>query len=90
MSTTHQLPDASADAVLGAAAAPDDRAEVLVWARQQRAAADAAEAAILVAACAWADLNSVDCVTDAATYVAAWGDSGLTVAGEDAIGRKAG
>ncbi len=84
MSTTHQLPDPSADAVLGAVDAPDDRAEVLVWAGQQRAAADAAEAAILVAACAWADMNSVDGVTDAATYIEAWGDSGLTVAGEGA------
>src|SRR3954447_16099033 len=70
--------------VSGAAASLDAAAGtavgVLAFARDRRAAADAAEADLLRAACAWADLHPAESITDAVRF----GDTPVPVAGEGA------
>src|SRR5262245_28300831 len=59
--------------------------EVLDFARQQRAAADRAEADLLAAACAWADLHPAESIDRAETFIVrGFGDTGIPVAGEGA------
>ena len=60
--------------------AADTAAGVLAFARERRAAADAAEADLLRAACAWADLHPAESIGDALRY----GDTPVPVAGEGA------
>src|SRR3954452_497736 len=55
-------------------------AGVLAFARDRRAAADAAEADLLRAACAWADLHPAESITDAVRF----GDTPVPVAGPGA------
>src|SRR3954454_7497580 len=65
-------------ASLGTAA--DTAAGVLAFARDRRAAADAAEADLLGAACAWADLHPAESIGDAVRF----GDTPVPVAGPGA------
>src|SRR3954451_1125581 len=60
--------------------AADTTAGVLAFARDRRAAADAAEADLLSAACAWADLHPAESITDAVRF----GDTPVPVAGPGA------
>src|SRR6188508_927633 len=60
--------------------AVDAAAGVLAFARDRRAAADAAEADLLRAACAWADLHPAESITDAVRF----GDTPVPVAGPGA------
>src|SRR4051794_21770938 len=60
--------------------AADTTAGVLAFARGRRAAADAAEADLLRAACAWGDLHPVESITDAVRF----GDTPVPVAGPGA------
>jgi hypothetical protein len=63
----------------------DNPAGVLSFARDQRAAADRAEALQLRAAVEWAAMHSVDSISEAATLrVEGYGDTGLAVAGPGA------
>src|SRR4249919_1727763 len=66
----------------GTAAIPelDTAAAVLAFARDRRAAADAAEVDLLRAAVAWADLHQAESIHDAA-LLSRHGDQPLTVAG---------
>lgn len=57
---------------------------VLAFTRDRRRVADAAEAELLVAACAWADLNPVESMGGVETYLVAGGDTGIAIAGEGA------
>src|SRR3954452_13106376 len=63
--------------------AADTAAGVLAFARERRAAADAAEADLLGAACAWADLHPAESIHDAA-FVSRPGAQPLAVAGPGA------
>src|SRR3954452_21451848 len=63
--------------------AADTAAGVLAFARDRRAAADAAEADLLGAACAWADLHPAESIHDAA-LLSRHGDQPLAVAGSGA------
>src|SRR3954467_6666052 len=67
-------------ATAGLDTAVDAAAGVLVFARGRRAAADAAEADLLGAACAWADLHPAESITDAVRF----GDTPVPVAGAGA------
>ncbi len=71
----------------GAATSLDTAADtadgVLAFARDRRAAADAAEVDLLRAACAWADLHPAESIHDAA-LLSRHGDQPLTVAGPGA------
>jgi len=59
--------------------------DVLSFARERRVAADRAEAELLLAACAWADLHPAESVDGASTYWAdGFGDTGIPVAGAGA------
>src|SRR3954451_16489107 len=60
--------------------AADTTAGVLAFARDRRAAADAAEADLLGAACAWADLDPAESITEAVRF----GDTPVPVAGPGA------
>src|SRR6187401_3022408 len=60
--------------------AVDAAAGVLAFARDRRAAADAAEADLLRAACSWADLHPAESITDAVRF----GDTPVPVAGPGA------
>src|SRR6188768_2260022 len=60
--------------------AADTAAGVLAFARDRRAAADAAEADLLHAACAWADLHPAESIGDAVRF----GDTPVPVAGPGA------
>src|SRR6188472_129989 len=60
--------------------AADTAAGVLAFARDRRAAADAAEADLLGAACAWADLHPAASIGEAVRF----GDTPVPVAGEGA------
>jgi len=60
--------------------AADTAAGVLAFARDRRAAADAAEADLLRAACAWADLHPAESIGDAVRF----GDTPVPVAGPGA------
>src|SRR3954451_9329943 len=62
------------------ATAADTAVGVLAFARDRRAGADAAEADLLRAACAWADLDPAESITDAVRF----GDTPVRVAGEGA------
>ena len=63
----------------------DTAAAVLDYAREQRRMADRAEANLLEAAVAWAAMHSVDSIEEAETLIeAAFGDSGMPLAGEGA------
>ena len=63
--------------------AADTAAGVLAFARDRRAAADAAEADLLRAACAWADLHPAESIHEAA-LLSRHGDTPLPVAGPGA------
>ncbi len=64
---------------------PDTASAVLDFARSRRRLADRAEAELLEAAAAWADLHSVDSIVEAATYsVRTFGDTAIPVAGPGA------
>src|SRR4051794_19431514 len=63
--------------------AADTAAGALAFARDRRAAADAAEADLLGAACAWADLHPAESIRDAA-LLSRHGDQPLAVAGSGA------
>ncbi len=64
---------------------PDTASAVLAFARSSRAAADAAEAELLVAACAWADLHPADSIDGAAAFLIGGGsEHEEPVAGEGA------
>ena len=63
--------------------AADTAAGVLAFARDRRAAADAAEADLLRAACAWADLHPAESIHDA-VLLGRHGDQPLPVAGPGA------
>src|SRR3954454_19724607 len=67
-------------ATAGLDTAADTAAGVLAFARDRRAAADAAEADLLRAACAWADLHPAESITDAVRF----GDTPVPVAGPGA------
>ena len=60
--------------------AADTAAGVLAFARDRRAAADAAEADLLHAACAWADLHPAESIGEAVRF----GDTPIPVAGPGA------
>src|SRR6187399_196148 len=60
--------------------AADTAAGVLAFARDRRAAADAAEADLLRAACSWADLHPAESIADAVRF----GDTPVPVAGPGA------
>src|SRR3954463_16242804 len=60
--------------------AADTAAGVLAFPRDRRAAADAAEADLLRAACAWAALHPAESITDAVRF----GDTPVPVAGPGA------
>src|SRR3954454_14413615 len=60
--------------------AADTAAGVLAFARDRRAAADSAEADLLRAACAWAELHPAESITDAGRF----GDTPVLVAGAGA------
>ena len=60
--------------------AADTAAGVLAFARDRRAAADAAEVDLLRAACAWADLHPAESIGDAVRF----GDTPVPVAGPGA------
>jgi 5-methylcytosine-specific restriction endonuclease McrA len=63
----------------------DSPGEVLRFARDRRAAADRAEADVLLAAVAWAEQHPPESIEEAATWFAPGvGDTGLTLAGEGA------
>ena len=63
----------------------DTASAVLEYAREQRRVADRAEADLLQAAVAWAAMHSVDSIEEAETLIeAAFGDSGMPLAGEGA------
>src|SRR3954451_24284315 len=62
------------------ATAADTAVGVLAFARDRRAGADAAEADLLRAACAWADLHPAESITDAVRF----GDTPVPVAGPGA------
>src|SRR5690349_7458827 len=63
--------------------AADTAAAVLAFARDRRAAADAAEADLLQAACTWADLHPAESIHDAA-LLSRYGEQPLAVAGPGA------
>src|SRR5919112_357303 len=64
---------------------PDGPSELLAFARDQRAAADAAEANLVQAAVAWAVMHPAESVEDAETIdVRSFGDTGIPVAGPGA------
>src|SRR3954447_14537994 len=67
-------------ATAGLDTAVDTAAGVLAFARDRRAAADAAEADLLRAACAWAALHPAESITDAVRF----GDTPVPVAGPGA------
>lgn len=58
---------------------PDTAPDLLAFAREQRRAADRAEADLFVAAAAWADQHSVDSIAPA---LADWDEKALPLAGE--------
>src|SRR6476620_7455004 len=60
--------------------AADTAAGVLAFARDRRAAADAAEVDLLRAACSWADLHPAESIYDAVRF----GDTPVPVAGPGA------
>jgi hypothetical protein len=59
----------------------DSPAEVLVFARERTAAADRAQADLLMAAVAWAEQHPPESIGEQATWITAAGDTGLPIAG---------
>ena len=57
---------------------------MLVFARESQAAANRAEADLLVAAVIWAEQHPPESIEAAATWITPGGDTGLTLAGEGA------
>ena len=64
--------------------APELAADVLVFARDSRVAADRAEADVLLAAVTWAEQHPPESIHDAATWSTRGGDCPLPLAGEGA------
>ena len=62
----------------------DSAPEVLVFARESRAAANRAQADLMVAAVTWAEQHPPESIDQAATWITPGGDTGLTLAGEGA------
>ena len=62
----------------------DTPADVLGFARDRRAAANAAEADVLLAAVTWAEQHPPESIHTASTWVAGGGDTGLPLAGPGA------
>ena len=62
----------------------DSAREVLVFARESQAAANRAQADLLVAAVTWAEQHPPESIDEAATWITPGGDTGLTLAGEGA------
>jgi Domain of unknown function (DUF222) len=62
----------------------DDPAGVLSFAREQRSAADRAEALVLTAAVEWAAMHAVDSVLDAAPGRVSYGECAVAIAGPGA------
>jgi len=62
----------------------DSARDVLVFARESQAAANQAQADLMVAAVTWAEQHPPESIVDAATWIAPGGDTGLTLAGEGA------
>ncbi len=66
---------------LGDVGSPGD---VLVFARERHAAANRAQADLLLAAVTWAEQHPPESIGEAATWITAAGDTGLPLAGEGA------
>src|SRR6187402_1478764 len=62
----------------------DSSREVLVFARESQAAANRAQADLMVAAVTWAEQHPPESIDEAATWITPGGDTGLTLAGEGA------
>ena len=62
----------------------DSAREVLVFARESQAAANRAQADLMVAAVTWAEQHPPESIDEAATWITPGGDTGLTLAGEGA------
>ena len=62
----------------------DSAREVLVFARESQAAANQAQADLMVAAVTWAEQHPPESIDEAATWLTPGGDTGLTLAGEGA------
>ncbi len=62
----------------------DHPSGVLAFARERRAAANAAEADVMLAAVTWAEQHPPESLVGAATWVSAGGDTGLPLAGPGA------
>ena len=62
----------------------DSAREVLVFARESQAAANRAQADLMVAAVTWAEQHPPESIDQAATWITPGGDTGLTLAGEGA------
>ena len=62
----------------------DSAREVLVFARESQAAANQAQADLMVAAVTWAEQHPPESIDEAATWITPGGDTGLTLAGEGA------
>ena len=60
----------------------DSSREVLVFARECQAAANRAQADLMVAAVTWAEQHPPESIDDAATWITPGGDTGLTLAGQ--------
>ena len=59
----------------------DSAREVLVFARESQAAANRAQADLMVAAVTWAEQHPSDSIVEAATWITSGADTGLTLAG---------
>ncbi len=62
----------------------DSARDVLVFARESQAAANRAQADLMVAAVTWAEQHPPESIDEAATWITPGGDTGLTLAGEGA------
>ena len=62
----------------------DSARDVLVFARESQAAANQAQADLMVAAVTWAEQHPPESIDEAATWITPGGDTGLTLAGEGA------
>src|SRR5687768_3173253 len=62
----------------------DSPADVLLFARERREAADRAQADLLLAAVTWAEQHPPESIGEAATWTTAAGDTGLPLAGPGA------
>jgi len=62
----------------------DSARDVLVFARESQAAANRAQADLMIAAVTWAEQHPPESIDEAATWITPGGDTGLTLAGEGA------